>query len=90
MPKDHRRERRLTMCLPVRIRLEEMGETENLSPSGLCFTSELMMREGDRVWLTVGYAPGGNEKEVAARVSWRKELPGGKRALYGVQLEHDK
>jgi hypothetical protein len=90
VPGEQRRERRLTMRLPVRIRLEEMGETENLSPSGLCFTSELTMREGDRVWLTVGYAPGGNEKEVSARVIWRQELDDGKRALYGVQLEQDK
>jgi len=80
----------LTMRLPVRIRLEEIGETENLSPSGLCFSSELAIRVGDRVWLTVGYIPGGNEKEVAARILWRKELAGGKRALYGVQLEHAK
>ena len=80
----------MTMRLPVRIRLEEIGETENLSPSGLCFSSELAIRVGDRVWLTVGYAPGGNEKEVAAQVVWSKVLAGGKRALYGVQIEHDK
>lgn len=86
--REPRRERRLTMRLPVRIRLEEIGETENLSPSGLCFSSELNMKVGDRVWLTVGYAPGGNEKEVAARVVWRNEPTGGKRTLYGVQLEH--
>ena len=89
MSKEQRRERRLTMRLPVRIRVEEMGETENLSPSGLCFTTELTLGVGDRVWLTVGYAPGGNEKEVAARVVWRQELADGKRALYGVRLEHD-
>jgi hypothetical protein len=89
MPTEQRRERRLAMRLPVRIRLEEIGETEDLSPSGLCFTTELTLKCGDRVWLTVGYAPGGNEKEVAARVMWRKEIPGGNRALYGVQLEHD-
>jgi hypothetical protein len=88
--KEKRRERRLTMRLPVRIRLEEMGETENLSPNGLCFTTELTLRVGDRVWLTVGYAPGGNEKEVSATVMWRQELADGKRALYGVQLERDK
>jgi hypothetical protein len=88
--RDPRREKRMTMQLPVRIRLEEIGETENLSPSGLCFSSELAIRVGDRVWLTVGYAPGDNEKEVAARVVWSKELAGGKRALYGAQIEHDK
>ena len=90
MSREHRRERRLTMRLPVRIRVEEIGETENLSPSGLAFSSELTMRIDDRVWLTVGYAPGGNEKEVAARILWRKDLVAGKRFLYGVQLEHDK
>ena len=88
--RESRRERRLTMRLPVRIRLEEIGETENLSPNGLCFSSGLNMQVGDRVWLTVGYVPGGNEKEFPARILWRQELAGGKRALYGVQIEHAK
>jgi hypothetical protein len=88
--REPRREKRMTMRLPVRIRLEDIGETENLSPNGLCFNSELALRVGDRVWLTVGYAPGGNEKEVAARIVWSKGLDGGKRAIYGVQIEHDK
>jgi len=86
--REHRREKRLPMRLPIRIRLEEIGETENLSPGGLCFSSELNMQVGDRVGLTVGYAPGGNEKEVSTRIMWRKEIPGSRQTLYGVKLEH--
>jgi hypothetical protein len=45
------------------------------------------MRIGDRVRLTVGYSPGANEKEVSARVVWKRRVEGEGRALYGVELE---
>lgn len=84
---ERRRAKRVTVKVPVRIRLEEIGQTENLSNSGVCFTSDLMLRVGDRVQLTVGYTPEGQQQEVPARVVWRQELEGANRALYGVQLE---
>jgi len=84
---EQRREKRLPMQMPVRIRLEDIGETENLSPSGLCFRSGLNMKVGERVGLTVGYTPGGNETEITARIAWRKEVPGSQRILYGVKVE---
>jgi hypothetical protein len=89
--KDRRRAKRLTVKLPVRIRLqdgsEEVTKTENLSKTGVCFASGLSMRPGDRIFVTVGYAPGGSESEIAAVVRWRKELDEAGRALYGVHLE---
>jgi hypothetical protein len=84
---ERRRAKRVAVKLPVRIRLEEVGQTENLSHSGVCFSSQLTLRVGDVVMVTVGYAPGGGNKEIPARVVWRQPLEGTTRALYGVQLE---
>jgi hypothetical protein len=84
---EQRREKRLPAQMPVRIRLEEIGETENLSPSGLCIRAALDMKVGDRVGLTVGYTPGGNQTELTGRIVWRKEIPGSQRNLYGVKVE---
>jgi len=90
---ERRRAKRLTIKLPVRIRLqdgsEEVARTENLSKTGVCFNSSLMIRPEDRVFLTVGYTPGGSEEEVAARLAWRREIEGGTTALYGVRLEEE-
>lgn len=88
---ERRRAKRLTIKLPVRVRLQdgsqEVARTENLSKTGVCFISSLMIRPQDRVFLTVGYTPGGEQEEVAARLVWRRELEGGGKALYGVRLE---
>ncbi|MGD0920393.1 MAG: PilZ domain-containing protein [Terriglobia bacterium] len=90
---ERRRAKRLTIKLPVRIRLqdgsEEVARTENLSKTGVCFSSSLMIRPEDRVFLTVGYTPGGSEEEVAARLVWRREIEAGATALYGVRLEEE-
>ena len=88
---ERRRAKRLTVKLPVRIRLqdgsEEVARTENLSRTGVCFSSTLLIRPQDRILLTVGYTPGGSEEEVPARLVWRREIEGGGKALYGVRLE---
>lgn len=90
--KDRRREKRLTVKLPVRIRLqdgsEEVTKTENLSKTGVCFASGLSMKANDRIFVTVGYSPGGSEREIPAEIMWRKELDEVGRALYGVRLQH--
>jgi len=88
-PVEQRRAKRMTVKLPVRIRLEEVGETENLSSSGICFSAALMLRVGDWVGLTVGLGAGGDQREVPGRVVWRREIEGTNRALYGVQLEDE-
>jgi hypothetical protein len=82
-----RRSNRVSLKLPVRVRLEDVGETENISKTGVCFSSKLEIRIGDRVRLTVGYSPGANEKEVSARVVWKRRVEGEGRALYGAELE---
>jgi len=83
--------KRVTVKLPVRIRVqdgtEEIAKTENLSRTGVCFISRQIMQVGDIVKLTVGYAPGTNETEIAARVMWRRPLEGQSQVLYGVHLE---
>ncbi len=88
--RERRRAKRVPVNLPVRVRLEEIGHTENLSATGVCFTSTLLMKIGDRVMLTIGYDPKGDQKEVRARVVWRQPIAGTTTALYGVQLEEER
>ena len=80
---------RYVVMLPVRTRHWEGGEevtrTENLSHMGMCFSSNLVMKEGETVFLTVGDLPEDQQVEVAARIAWRRPL-GGSRSLYGVRL----
>lgn len=87
---EKRKASRVPVKLPVRIRLEEIGRTENLSTCGVCFSSTLVLKVGDRIRLTVGYTPGGNEKEVTARVVWRQELGAEGPAHYGVELAEER
>jgi len=81
--------KRYVVMLPVRTRHWEGGEevthTENLSHMGMCFSSNLVMKEGDTVFLTVGDQPEDQQVEVAARICWRRPL-GGSKSLYGVRL----
>ena len=88
---ERRRAKRLTIKLPVRIRLqdgsEEVARTENISKTGVCFSSGLMIRPQDRILLAVGYTPGLSAEEMPARLVWRREIEGGGKALYGVRLE---
>lgn len=85
--------KRITVKLPVRIRLEggreEVARTENLSKTGVCFASDLDMKAGDLIQVTVGYSSGGHEAEIPARIVWRKPVEGTSRALYGVRLEEE-
>jgi len=88
---ERRRAKRVTIKLPVRVRLqdgrEEVARTENLSKTGVCFIADLVMNVGERILLTVGYTSAGSEKEIPARVMWRRQLEATDRALYGVHLE---
>ncbi len=88
---ERRRARRVTVKLPVRVRLqdgkEEIARTENISRTGVCFSSTLMMDVGERTLLSVGYTPGSSDPEVLARVVWRRVLDGAKAFLYGVHLQ---
>jgi len=88
---EKRKARRLTLKLPVRIRLadgrEEPAGTENLSKIGLCLISGAKMREGESIRLVFGYTVPGSGTEVVGRVVRRQELAGTNRAIYGVRLE---
>ena len=88
---EQRYAKRLTARIPVRIRVPqgqgEITRTENLSKTGICFTSDQEMPVGEVISLTVGYEPGKNETEIAARVVWRRQQEGTSRMIYGVHLE---
>ncbi len=85
------RARRITVKLPVRVRLsggeEEVTRTENLSKTGLCFISQLDMQPEDSIKVTVGYQPGVTVAEVPARIVWRKPVEGAGHFVYGVHIE---
>jgi PilZ domain len=90
---ERRRTKRITVKLPVRIRLingrEEVTRTENLSKTGVCFISEQTMTVGQPINLTVGYEPGKNESEIGAQVLWNCPVAGTSRTVYGVHLEEN-
>jgi hypothetical protein len=89
---ERRRDKRLVVKLPLGLRLpdgsEESSTTENISRSGVCFACNLEMQVGDRVYVNVKSDGFGEERDIPARVMWRrptKEEEG--RALYGVKFE---
>jgi hypothetical protein len=88
---EKRKAKRLTLKLPVRIRLADGQEatagTENLSKIGLCVISGARMNVGDIIRLIFGYTEPGGGTEVLGQVVRRQELAGTSRALYGVHLE---
>jgi hypothetical protein len=88
---EKRQDKRMAVKLPVEIRLpdgsEETSVTENVSKSGLCFACNLEMQIGDRVYVTVGAGRPGEERDIPARVMWRRPAKDKGRAFYGVKLE---
>ena len=90
---DRRQARRVTIKLPLRIRLqdgqEELTRTENLSRTGVCFASNFTIAEGESVFLTLGYSSGGKEEELPACIVWCRPIEGVNRTLYGVHLEEE-
>lgn len=89
---ERRGARRYVAMLPVRMRnqqgKEQKTRTENLSKLGLCFLCELVMEEGEGIYLAVG-PDEDHKEELPARVAWRRPLAGSTRALYGVRLEDE-
>ena len=90
---EKRRAERLTARVPMRLRTaggqEEMTRTEDLPKTGACFESELTLKEGEVLHLTLGNPAGSENVQVRARVVWRKALEGTNRNLYGVSLDED-
>lgn len=87
---ERRRVKRVTLKLPVRVRLEDgrqdITRTENYSRLGACVISSLDLKEDDRVLLTVGYTGGSSDLETPARVVWLKALGGTKMKIYGMEF----
>jgi hypothetical protein len=93
LPSEKRRAKRFTVKLPLRIRLqngrEEVAGTENLSKFGVCFISTLDMREAEHIQITIPHGSSGSQKEVEARIVWRRVLKGTNRMIYGLELEEE-
>jgi hypothetical protein len=83
---DKRRERRVLVKLPLRVRhpdgRHEESTMENCSERGASFISILPQDEGEIVYLTFG-----DQTEAPARVVWRRGLGEAGRTIYGVKIE---
>lgn len=90
---ERRRAKRLTVKLPVRIRLqsgrEESARTENISKTGISFMSEAEIKEGEPIRLAVGAAAEKGELNLKGTVVWKRQMEGFQHFLYGVSLIED-
>jgi hypothetical protein len=89
---ERRQDGRLVVKLPLTVRLpdgrEEASTTENISKSGVCFACDLEMQIGDRVSIRIGMgSPGEEQRDVSARIMWRRPGSGPGRSFYGAKLE---
>jgi len=88
---ERRQEKRLAVKLPLGIRLpdgnEETSTTENISKSGLCFACNLEMQVGERVYVRVGLDSPEEQRDIPARITWRRPAKDKGRAFYGAKLE---
>jgi hypothetical protein len=88
---EKRRDKRLAVKLPLGVRLpdgcEETSTTENISKSGLCFECSLEMHVGERMYVRVGLDSAEEQRDIPARVMWRRPTKQKGRAFYGVKLE---
>ena len=89
---DRRQDEHLAVKLPLEIRLpdgsEETTKTENISESSLCFACDLDMQIGDRLYVSVGLDPPGEQRDIPARIVWRSPAQAKGRAYYGAMLEN--
>jgi hypothetical protein len=88
---EKRQDKRLAVKLPLGVRLpdgcEETSRTENISKSGLCFECSLEMHVGERMYVRVGLDSEEEQRDIPARVMWRRPTKQQGRAFYGVKLE---
>ena len=86
-----RQDKRMAVKLPLGVRLadgsQETSTTENISTSGVCFACNLEMSVGERLYLSVGTGGPGEERDIPARIMWRRPVKDRGRALYGVKFE---
>jgi hypothetical protein len=88
---EKRQDKRLAVKLPLGVRLpdgsEETSTTENISKSGLCFACNLEMNVGESVYVRVESDRPEEQRDIPARVMWRRPAKEKGRAFYGVKLE---
>lgn len=89
---DQRLRRRVALQLPVLIRDYyggvEIAQTENVSKSGLCFSSEKTYQVGQGVMIICPYDPAtSNPIEISAHIVRRELLEGSRRNVYGVRYD---
>ncbi len=88
---EKRQDKRLAVKLPLGVRLPEGGEepstTENISSSVLCFACDLEMHVGQSVYVQVGLDNPAEQREIPARIMWRRPARDKGRAFYGAKLE---
>jgi hypothetical protein len=88
---ERRQDKRLAVKLPLGVRLpdgsEEASTTENISKSGLCFACGLEMHVGERVYVRVGLDSPEEQRDIPARIMWRRPVKEKGRSLYGAKLE---
>jgi hypothetical protein len=88
---ERRQEKRLAVKLPLGIRLpegdEETSTTENISKSGLCFACDLELQVGERIYVRVGLDSPEEQRDIPARIMWRRPAQDKGRAFYGARLE---
>ena len=89
---DKRRDEHLAVKLPLEIRLpdgsEETSRTEHISESSFCFACNLEMQIGDRLYVSVGFDRPVEQRDIPARIIWRRPAQGKGRAFYGAKLEN--
>jgi len=90
---ERRQERRLGVKLPLGIRLpdgsEETSTTENISKTGLCFACNLELQVGVRLYVRVGLDSPDEQRDIPARIMWRRPAKDKGRAFYGAKLDRD-
>ena len=90
---ERRQEKRLGVKLPLGLRLpdgsEETSTTENISKTGLCFACNLELQVGERLYVRVGLDSPDEQRDIPARIMWRRPAKDKGRAFYGAKLERD-
>jgi PilZ domain len=81
---------RIYMQLPVEVRNArgevEKTQTENISKSGFCFSSEKKFYRGERVWAIFPFDPVTRKTELGARIIRARSIAGSHRKFYGARF----
>lgn len=88
---DKRREKRMVVKLPIRIRdsagREVASTTENISKSGICFACSLNEAIGETVHVNLESDGSGIQRAFLAHILWRRPIDNEGTAIYGARLE---